>query len=203
MNYNQLPTKEVIDKTIAALANSGFKVFFAENGEAAKQTALSMIPAGAKIMNMTSATLETIGLVKEIMESENFQPVRKQLQDMDIKTQKTEMKKLRSVPDWAIGSVHAITQDGQLMVASATGSQMPAYVYGAEKVLLIAGAQKIVDDLNTGFDRIYQYCLPLESERAKKAYGDAGSSVNKILILNQEEVKERTTVIIVNKILGF
>jgi len=152
---------------------------------------------------MTSVTLETLGLTKEINESGKFQSIRAEFAKMDQETQKTRMRELGAAPDWVIGSVHAITQQGEVLIASKTGSQLPAYAYGAGKVLWIAGAQKIVNNKEEGMKRIYEYTLPLESERAKKAYGAPGSDVDKMLIINREIQQGRITIILVNEVLGF
>ena len=118
------------------------------------------------------------------------------------KSQVKEVHRLEAVPDWAIGSVHAVTEDGRLMIASRTGSQMAAYVYGAFNVLWVIGAQKIVKDIDDGMKRIYEYSLPLEDKRARETYG-TGSSVNKMLVFNDEHVQGRINIILVNEVLGF
>ena len=113
------------------------------------------------------------------------------------------MQQLGAAPDWAVGSVHALTQEGEALIASATGSQLPAYAYGASHVIWVVGTQKIVGNLEEGMRRIHEYTLPLESERARKAYGVPGSAVNKMLIVRGEVNKERITVIMVREKLGF
>ena len=78
---------------------------------------------------------------------------------------------------------------------------MPAYAYGSSNVIFVVGAQKIVKNVDEGIKRIYEYCLDLESERARRAYGVPGSSVNKILIINKEFQEKRITLIFVNELL--
>ena len=122
---------------------------------------------------------------------------------MNRKNQGREMQKLGAAPEWAIGSVHAVTENGEVLIASASGSQLPAYAYGSSNVIFVVGAQKIVKNVDEGIKRIYEYCLPLESERARIAYGVPGSSVNKILIINKEFQEKRINLIFVNEVLGF
>ena len=122
---------------------------------------------------------------------------------LDKKTEGSKMQKLGAAPDWVVGSVHAVTQDGHVLIASNTGSQLPAYAYGSGRVIWIVGAQKIVKDIDEGTRRVYEYVLPLESERAKKAYGAPGSAVNKLLVFNREAQPGRVTMIIVNEVLGY
>ena len=121
---------------------------------------------------------------------------------MDRKTQTREMQQLGTAPEYAIGSIHAVTQDGHIMLASRTGSQMPAYAYGSSHVIWVVGAQKIVTDVDEAKKRIYEYCLPLESERAHKAYGVPGSEVSRLLLIN-DDIPERTTIIFLKEVIGF
>ncbi len=201
--YNTLPSQEVIEKTIESLKRNGIEAHFVGSAADAKKKALEIIPAGANVMDMTSVTLETISIAHAVRESKEYVSVREKLMKMDMKTEGGEMKKLGAAPEWTVGSAHAVTENGEVLIASNTGSQLPAYAYGAQKVLFVVGAQKIVKDIEDGMKRIYEHSLPLESERAKKAYSVPGSSVNKILIVNKEHEAGRITMIFVNEVLGF
>ncbi len=202
MSWDQLPDQETINKTIAALKRNGIEVKFVENGEMAKKEVFSLIPEKAEIMNMTSTTLDTLGISNEIVESGRYNSVRKKFETMDRVTQGLEMRKLGAAPEWVIGSVQAVTEDGHVLIASQGGSQLPAYVYGASYVLWVVGVQKIVKNRDEGMKRIDEYCLPLENERAKKVYG-TGSAVNKILIIDKEVKQGRITIVLVDEVLGF
>lgn len=201
--FGQVADDETINRTKAALERNNIAVLLAENGAEAKQKAIELLPSDAQVMNMTSMTLESIGVATEILESGRVSSIRNQLNTMDDATELRRKRELGAAPDWAIGSVHAVTEDGQLLIASNTGSQLPAYAYGAQHVIWVIGAQKIVANLDEGLRRIYEYSLPLEGERAKKAYGVAGSNVSKILIVNKEVQPGRLTAIIVKEKLGF
>ena len=202
MGSAELADSGSVEKTIAALKQNGFDAFLVENAAEAKQKIIELIPQGAEVMTMTSATLDAEGIAKEINESGKFESVRKKLNSMDRKTQGPEMQKLGAAPDWVIGSVHAVTEDGKVLVASATGSQLPAYAYGSQHVVWVVGTQKIVENLDEGFKRVYEYTLPLEDARARKVYG-VGSSVSKILVVNKESAPGRITIIFVEEKLGF
>src|SRR3989338_3307086 len=201
--FNELANAKRTEKTISALKENGINAFLVETKEQAKEKVLQMIPKGAEVFSMTSITLEAMGIPKEINESKNYDSVRNKLISMTSQNQSREMQKLGSAPDWTIGSVNAVTEDGKLMIASNTGSQLPAYAYGAENVIFLVGTQKIVKNMEQGFERIYNHSLPLESERAKKAYGIERSNVSKILIINKEIQQNRITLIFINEILGF
>ncbi len=113
-----------------------------------------------------------------------------------------EMRQLSAAPDWVVGSVHAVTAEGSLLIASASGSQLGPIVSGAGHVVLVIGAQKVVPDLSNGIRRVYEYCLPLEDHRARQAYG-VPSGVNNLLVINKAVVPGRITAILVNEALGF
>jgi len=202
-NWNTLPNIKIMERTVVALKQNGFEAMVVASAVEAKQKFLEIIPQGSEVMDMTSITLETLGLVSEIQESGKYNSVKKKLSSMDRKTQGREMQRLGAAPEWAVGSVHAVTQDGHVLIASNSGSQLPAYAYGSDHVVWIVGAQKIVENIDEGMKRIYEHSLPLESDRAKKAYGVPGSFVSKILILNREPKPGRMHIIVVNEVLGY
>lgn len=201
-DFSQLATEESLRVAVAALRANGLTVEVAKDGAEAKRRSLALLPEKAEVMTMTSVTLAALGLAAEINKSGKFASVRERLLGMDKETQGLEMKKFGAAPEWVLGSVHAITEDGRVVVASATGSQLPAYIYGASHVLWIAGTQKIVKDLKEALRRVDEYVLPLEDARARKAYGKA-SGVNKLFILNREVDAGRITLILVKEKLGF
>ncbi len=202
MNYTKIPSEKEIMKTTASLQENGINVYISKDREDAKRKVFELLPKEAEIMTMTSVSLDTLGISNEI-ESGSYNSVRKKLQGMDRNTQGLEMQRLGAAAEWVIGSVHAVTQDGRVMIASNTGSQLPAYAYGSNNVIWVVGIQKIVKNIDEGFKRIYEHTLPLESERAKKAYNVPGSFVSKILIINREIKPGRITIIFVPEILGF
>ncbi|HNM37906.1 MAG TPA: LUD domain-containing protein, partial [Anaerolineales bacterium] len=133
--------------------------------------------------------------------SGRYKAVRPRVLALDRKTQADEIRKLRTIPDYIVGSVHAITEAGEVLTASGTGSQISSYAYGAGKVIWVVGTQKIVSDLNEGFRRIKEYSHPLEDARMQEAYG-VNSSLNKILVLSRD-MPGRITIVLVKEELGF
>jgi hypothetical protein len=200
--FARLPSRDRIDRTVEALKANNFKALIAETGEEAKRLALSLIPDGAEVHQGSSTTLDQIGLSDEIAKSGRFEAVRPQIYSMDRKTQMRDIRKLGAAPDYMLGSVHAVTEDGSLIAASVSGSQLGPYASGAGNVILIVGAQKVVKNFGEGMERIEQYTFPLEDARARQAYG-IGSGINKVLIINRELQPDRLTVILVNEVLGF
>ena len=203
MDYTKIPSLDIVKKTADNLHSHGISVYVAKNRDDAKKKVFSILPKDAEVMTMTSVTLDILGISKDINESNSYNSIKNKLMALDRKTQGKEMQKLGASPEWAIGSVHAVTEDGKVMIASNTGSQLPAYSYGASHVILVVGTHKIVKNIDEGFKRIYEHSLPLESERAKKAYGIPGSAVNKLLIINHENIQGRINIIFVPEVLGF
>lgn len=201
-SFNKLPDDQAITNTIRALKTNGIDAMLVENGLKAKEKVLDLLPKGAEVMNMSSVTLETLGIDKEINESGNYNAVKPKLMKMDRQTQALEMQKLGSAPEWAVGSVHAVTEDGKVLIASNSGSQLPTYAYSSTHVIWVVGIQKIAKNLDEGIKRIYEYVLPLEDKHMKQLYG-MGSNVSKLLIINKEIVPGRLTVIFVKEKLGF
>jgi L-lactate utilization protein LutB len=201
--WNQPASELTIKKTIKALKENGINTFFVKNLEEAKKTALKIIPGGSEVMTNTSVTLDKSGISEEINESGKYNAVKPQLYALNRKTDNNLMQKMGAAPEWVIGSVHAITENGTVIIASNSGSNLPNNAYGAQNVVWVVGSQKIVKDLDTGMKRLYEYTLPLESERAKKAYGVSGSFVSKLLIINKENDPHRISLILVKDPVGY
>ncbi|MGH2495531.1 MAG: LUD domain-containing protein [Ktedonobacteraceae bacterium] len=200
--FTQLASDEQIAKTVQALEAHGIRAVVFESGEEARAHVLDLIPAGAEVYNSPSRTLELIGLAEDIEHPTRFQSVRARLHSLDRVTQRNEMRKVGASPDVLVGSVHAITEQGEVLLASAVGSQLGPAASGAGAVIWVVGTQKLVGTLDEGLCRIREHSFPLESERTQQVYGQA-SAINKILIVNGEAYPGRITIVLVKQNLGF
>jgi hypothetical protein len=199
--FDQPASEDQLTKTVEALQSNGFRSVVVETGAEARTFVLGLIPSGAEVYNPPSRTLDQIGLTAEIETSTRFTPLRSRLKSLDRKTQRREINKLTASPDVVVGSVHAITQQGQVLIASATGSQLSSEVSGAAAVIWVVGIQKLVSDLDEGFRRIREYSYPLEDARTRRLYAQP-SAINKILLINAEQ-PGRITIVLVRQNLGF
>jgi hypothetical protein len=197
-----LASGEQIDEAAFALERNGITSLVVDSGEQAREAVRSILPIGAEVFNNTSRTLEAIGVAEDIERSGKYQPLRPRLYQMDREMQAREMRQLAASPDFVVGSVHAVTEEGSVLIASASGSQLGPLVSGAGHVILVIGGQKIVADIGTGLRRIYEYCFPLEDRRARDAYG-VPSGVNNILIINRAIAPSRVSAVLVRQSLGF
>jgi hypothetical protein len=205
-DFGILASNESIEKTVKALADNGIEAFVVEKGADALKKLLELAPQGSEVFTASSVTLDDIGLSKTVNESGKYDAVKAKLFKMDAKTQGGEMRKLGAGPDFAIGSAHAVTETGSLLLASLTGSQLPAYAYGAGTVVWVVSTKKIVKDVEEGFKRIDEHVVPLESTRARKAYGlpdSFNSFPAKVLVFNREVQPGRAKLILVKEDLGF
>jgi L-lactate utilization protein LutC len=197
--FTRLATDTQIENTRSALEGNGIHTFVAEHGEEAEKMVFDLLPEGAEVFTTSSQTLQQLGIPAELEKSDLYNPVREKLKGVK---DKREQVKLGATPQYIIGSVHAVTEDGRVMIASNTGSQLGPYSAGADKVIWVVGAQKIVNDITEGLRRIEEYAFPREDERMMREFG-VHSGINKILVVNREKQPGRVTMIIVKEELGF
>jgi hypothetical protein len=199
--FTSLPDDQALAATVVALEEHGFSVEVVGDSNAARAAVLARIPAGSAVMTNTSVTLDQTGIADAINDSGPYESARNKMFALDFATQAQEMKAIGGQPDYALGSVHAITRDGTLLIASASGSQLASYAWGAANVIFVAGAQKLVPTLQAAHERIYQHSLKLEDARAQAAYGQH-SQVGKILEIHQE-LPGRIHIVLIRQPVGF
>jgi L-lactate utilization protein LutB len=200
--YAALASEESMATAAQNLTENGMTPHIVESGGDARRLALELMPDGAEVFTAASKTLEEIGLLDAIEDSTRLRSVRATLKEMDMAAQWDEMRALGARPDVVVGSVQAITEQGEVVAASASGSQLGPYVSGAGKVIWVVGSQKIVPTLDDAMRRVEEYALPLEDARAWLAYGQ-NSFIGKVLTFHKEYLPDRINVIIVKEKLGF
>ena len=193
---------ERLERAAAALTAHGFTVEILDDAAAARARVKDLIPEGSSVFTGASETLRLSGIEEDINASGRYRAVRPRVLAMDRVTRADDIRRLLASPDVAMGSVAAVTETGSLVVASASGSQLPSYAGGAARAIWIVGAQKVVPDLSTALRRVEDHCLPLESARARVAYGQP-SAVNRLLILNAEFLPGRGTILLLREAIGF
>ena len=191
-----------LERAAAALTAHGFTVEILDDAAAARIRIKDLIPEGASVFTGASETLRLSGIDADINTSGRYDAIRTRGQTMDRATQLQEIWQVMSTPDVIVGSVHAVTETGSLVIASASGSQLPGYAGGAWHRIWIVGAQKVVPDLTAALRRVEEHCLPLESARAQAAYGQP-SAINRLLVLNAEFEPGRGTVLLLREAIGF
>jgi hypothetical protein len=199
--FAALPDEQTLAATVTALEEHGFSVEVVDDLDAARHAVLTRIPHGSSVMTNTSVTLQQTGIADAVNDGGPYDSARTKMAELDFATQLQEMKAIGGQPDYALGSVHAITGDGTLVIASSSGSQLASYAWGASNVIFVAGAQKLVPTLEAARDRIYTHSLVLEDARAVAAYGQH-SMVGKILEIHSE-LPGRIHIVLVRQVVGF
>ncbi len=205
MNYTTLADKKSLDKTILSLSGKGYKVFNIQRSSEALEKIKEIIPEGSVLMNGSSTTLNQIGF-SDLLKDNNHKW--NNLHEAIVSETDTEeqsiLRKEATLSEYYIGSVHAITEDGEMVIASNTGSQLPNIVFSSTNLVFIIGTQKIVNNLSSAMERLENHVKALEDERSKVAYG-VPTSVNKILIFKGENpyMGRTVSIILVNELLGY
>jgi L-lactate utilization protein LutC len=188
MGYDRLPTTEAIDRTIQAVEARGVSVIPLETKGAALTAIVDLIPDGATVMMGASLSLKEIGF-EELLKSgqHHWRNLRGEIVAEKDPSRQSQLRKEGTIADYFLGSVHAIAETGEIVVASATGSQIAPYAFSSSHVIWVVGVQKIVPSLEAAFRRAREYVLPHEDERMKKAFGEkSGSFVGKMLVFERE-----------------
>jgi hypothetical protein len=190
-----------VERVAAALRSHNIEAIVVATGQEARETVLRLLPDGAEVHSGKSKTLEDVGLFQELVESGRYDAIRPRIAAMDRQTQGREIRKLVAAPDYMLGSVAALTEDGALVAASATGSQLGPYAAGAGRLILIVGTQKIVPDLEAALQRIRDVVFPYENAQVRARLG-LDTALEKVLIIYGEWQPGRTTVVLVREPVG-
>jgi hypothetical protein len=200
-DYSAPASEAELDSLAANLRDRNFEVLVVDSAAEAKAAVMERIPVGAQVHSGKSKTLEDAGVFEELMESDRYDFIRRRTLKMDRTTQGDEIRKLSAAPDIMLGSVQAITAAGQLLFASASGSQIGPIASGAGKLILVIGSQKIVPDLDSALRRIHEYVMPYEDARLREQIG-LGTKLTRVLITEQDFRPGRTTIVLVKKPIG-
>ena len=203
--YESLATTGIIAKTITALKARGIEGVFVNNRAEALEKAKSLIPQGASVMNGSSRTLEEIGFVDYLKSGNHgWKNLHEEILIEKDQAKQAMLRKQAVLSDYYLGSVHAVAETGQLVIASNSGSQLPHIVFTSPNLIFVVGVQKITPSLDVALARVREYVLPLEDKRMKDV-GMGGSAISKLLIFEREPVfmGRKVHVIFVNEKLGF
>lgn len=205
MNYETLADKETLDRVIAALAARGITAVVVDGRTEALEKVKSLIPQGASVMNGSSRTLEEIGYIDHLKSgTHGWKNLKADILEEEDPAKKALLRRQAVLSDYYLGSVHAIAETGQLVIASNSASQLPHVVYTSPNLIFVVGTQKITPTLDAALARLREYVVPLEDQRMKDL-GMGGSAVSKLLIFEREPSfsGRKVTLILVNEKLGF
>jgi L-lactate utilization protein LutC len=205
MDFKTLASQEVIEKTLKALNEHSFSAVSLNTKEEALAMIKEMIPAGASLMNGASETLREIGFVDFLKSGEHkWNNLHEAVLKETDSAKQAKLRKESVLSDFYLGSAHAISETGEIVIASNSGSQLPHLAFTSPNIILVVGAQKITPNLESALRRVDEYVVPLEDKRMMGVYG-FGTNHTKTLILHKENsaMGRKVHVIIVNESLGF
>lgn len=205
MNYTKLASKETVEAVIKALQERNVEAEYIQNGRDALEKIKSYIPKGASVNNGASVTLEQIGYVDYLKSATHgWNNLKEGIVAEKDPEKQAELRKQALLSDYYLGSVPALAETGEFLVASNTGSQLPHIVYSSPNLILVVSAKKIVPTLDDARQRLMEHVIPLEDVRMQKAYG-SGTKLSKEVIFKYESPfnGRKIRMLLVNEDLGF
>lgn len=205
MDYSKIASQEQVEKVIAALATRGIEGVVVQTKEAALAKIKELIPSGVSVMNGSSRTLEEVGYVEYLKSGAHpWKNLHEEILKETDKAKQSRMRKEALLSDYYLGSVHALSEDGQFLIASNSGSQLPHVVFSSPNLIFVVGTHKIVPTLEDAMRRVEEYVLPLEDERMKSV-GGSGSAISKLIVFRREPafLGRKVYMILVPEKLGF
>lgn len=205
MNYETLANDESIKKAIESLAARGTEAMAVDNKLQSLEKIKSLISPAASVMNGSSRTLEEIGFIDYLKSGQHgWNNLHEGILLEKDPVKQAALRRQSVLSDYYLGSVHALAETGEFVIASNSGSQLPHIVFTSPNLVFVVGVQKIVPNLDAALARVRDYVLPLEDKRMKDT-GAAGSAISKLLIFNKEPafLGRKVRIILVKEKLGF
>ena len=199
------------NRLVENLKKRHFDAYYCENSAAALQKALELIPEESSIGWGGATSADQIGLIKALRRG-NYQLI-----DRDTASSSQEREKLMKqclTADVFISGANAISIDGQMVNIDGIGNRVAAIVYGPERVIIVAGMNKVVDTLEAAVTRARTVAAPINKQRFPAQAGCSGTGMcvdckadgcicNQILITRNCKPNGRITFILVGEELGF
>ena len=189
-------------RTVAALQSRNVEAVVAEDGDDARQKLIAMIPDGAEVFKSTSETLDTIGYSDYFNRTDRYKNLNREMAAETDRERQRELRRLASVAEYYIGSVHAVAETGEVIVASGSGSQLGAYVYGAKQVVWVVGVQKICPGLTEAIARVRGFSVERHHQWAEKSGRTAGP-MGKLMIFENEQAPGRVRMVLIKEAVGW
>lgn len=191
-----------IQRTVASLKSRNIEAMVVENGEAAREKLIQLIPDGAELFKGTSETLDSIGYSDYVRESDRYKYLNGAIAAETDPAKQRELRRLSSVAEYFVGSVHAVAETGEVVIASGSGSQLGAYAYGARHVIWVVGTQKICPTLTEAIARVRGYSLEKHDQWLVE-HGRSASPLGKLLIYENEQAPGRVQMLLIKQNVGW
>ena len=199
---NAPATAESIQRTIEGLASRNVEAFLVDSRESALDKLKELIPEGSEVFVNTSETLATIGYTEFMHGNERYTNLHDQMMAQPDPAAQREFRRKTTISDYFVGSVQAIAETGEIIIASSSGSQVGAYSYGARRLILVAGTQKICPTLAEAEARTRGFTLE-RHDRWLEDRGVAPTPIGKYMVMEHEPVVGRISMLLIPEYLGW
>jgi len=196
---NEKKLKEVVEN----IKSRGINVILVNNKKQALEKIKEMIPKGSEVSNGSSTTLDEMGFIDYLKSGKHgWRNIHEEIIKEKNMQKQMDLRRKSVTAEYFLGSINAIAKTGELVACDASGSRVSAYPFAAKNLILVAGTNKISENLEEAIKRVREYVYPLEDERAQKEYG-MPSTMGKWVIIEREIFPNRITLILVKEKLGF
>ena len=206
-----------IRRTIENLMKHNINCFFVEDEREAREKVLEIVEPGASVGMGGSMSGHSIGVVPELEKRNTMHNPYNREGKVDKSKNQTAIRKKGLVADYFLTGTNSITEDGYIVNTDGRGNRIGAMAFGSKKLVLVAGVNKIVPDLDGAFERIRTVAAPLNCKR--HGWDDIPCATtndpdceqcttshrqcNSTLIIHNSRDPERINIVLVNKDLGY
>ena len=223
MNESRIPaggsavegTPDAVARLKHELEGRNIDLVYCPDGAAAVAYLLSRIPAGATVMNGGSTTLEQIGFL-EALKDGPYDWLRPRVKAVNDPEERTRARRRATIADYFVGGINAVTEAGEIVNADGSGNRISAYAFGAGRLFLVAGVNKIVPDIAAAFERLrnvaaVQECRTLGMNTPCARTGRCDNAAcrspdrqcGKVLVIENEKIPGRICVVMIGAALGY
>ena len=199
---NSLADFDAIKRTIVGLAARNVEARLVGSREEALAALKELVPEGSEVYVNTSETLDTIGYTGYMHGNDRYVNLHDQMLAEPDPAAQRDVRRRSTTADYFVGSVQAVAETGEIILASSSGSQIAAYAFGARRVILVAGTQKICSTLVEAEARTRGWTL----ERHDRWLEDRGVSptpIGKYMIMEHELEVGRISMVLIPESLGW
>ena len=212
MTPKQQAYKSLANTMIKNFAKRNIEAFYCETKEEATALAMELMKDGGSVGMGGSETVNEIGLLDAVKNAEGLQFIDRSLAVTEEEKRAVYLETFAA--DYFLMSSNAITVDGELVNIDGNGNRVACLIYGPKQVIVIAGMNKVVDDVDAGIARVGLHAAPPNAARLHtntpcEAVGhcmdchSAGCMCAQIVITRHSRNKDRIKVILVGEELGF
>ncbi len=161
--------EQCASRVVDNLKKNKMNAQYVSSRQEALSAILDMIPAEAVVGRGDSVTLDQVGVTGELMKRNQnriIDPFEKNADGSFPRVeQRRKVQREALLSDVFLTGTNAVTLDGKLVSTDGAGNRVAAMIFGPKKVIVVAGANKIVKDVNEALERIRTVAAPMNTKR--------------------------------------